>query len=148
MQHYLQYWKPESAAVSFSRSARKLRYAASNQYKSVQKGDVLWIVTANDDKHLVLIGRILVDEVAGRSRASALLGTSDLYPKEYYAIADQSRAEPMRRIDLTPIVRDLEFKSKRVRLEVGINGDVKAQQLQSIRKLSPASARLIESLWR
>lgn len=68
--------------------ASLLRYSASSQFeqRGLRSGDRLYVVGTADGE-LLLIGRMDVAYVVGRSEASQLLGDPSPFPAAWYAIA-------------------------------------------------------------
>jgi hypothetical protein len=63
-----------------------------------------------------------------------------------HIIADVGTEEELREVNLMDIATQLRFQSKNDRLSIS-SERMKAQQLQTIRKLTPASAELLSSKW-
>lgn len=145
MQSLLAYWKPETADREIERGAT-LDHAASEQFKRVDIGDHVWIVTTRGGQ-LSLLGRIIVGHVTDQGGASKLLGTEDLWRSSHHIVAATGTAEPVREIDISELAGSLRFESKRDRLSVDA-GMVSAQQLQTMRILHPDSASDLETAMR
>lgn len=141
--HYFIYWK----ITPYERqhlSERQLNYVASNQLDKVKPGDVLWIVNVYVGQ-LWLLGRLQVETIVADSEIAQELAdaeSDDWYEADWYAIANRYNIEPMREVDISPIVPDLRFYGISSRLQ-----GVDAQQLRSLRELVPDSARMIEQIW-
>jgi serine/threonine protein kinase len=139
-EHWLLYWRPDTV----DKHSGCLDYAASGQFakRGVQPGDVVWIVTAREGI-LFLVGRLSVGSVVDGERAEERLGRGDLWDAEAYALAEPGSAESLVNISLTECVEQLEFastSSPRLTLKHGL---VNAQQLQAMRQVVPAAARLL-----
>ena len=145
--HFLSYWKPDTAHLNLDR-CNLLDWAASNQYGRIREGDTLWIVTAWRGGHLVLLGRLQVGKVTDQETAAQEPGVdrSDMWEAQFYAFAKSGIAEPLREIPIGDIAADLRFQSARDHLTI-IDDRVNADQLQTMRLLTPDSARLLERCW-
>jgi hypothetical protein len=137
--HYLQYWKNES--VGFT-GIGPVDHAASDQFKNIKNGDIVWIVTI-DNTNLYLYGRIDVDAVVSQREAERLLKTENLWVANYHIIARKGTETKPALIDITDYAHDVRFQGKVDRLPDKYSG----QHLQKIRKLSDSSIKLLDSLW-
>jgi hypothetical protein len=144
--HFLQYWKPGQVDYELGRDD-PLNHSGSDQFRrmKVQPGDTVWIVTVRLPGELATIGRIQVGEVMGRAEAVRRVG-QNVWPSRDHIIATVGTEEELREVNLMDIATRLRFQSKNDRLSIS-NGRMKAQQLQTIRKLTPASAELLSSKW-
>jgi hypothetical protein len=70
MRHFLQYWRTYNPERELG---TPLDFAASGQFKKLDPGDVLWIVTLRQQK-LTLLGRLIVSKVVSRPEAIKELG--------------------------------------------------------------------------
>jgi hypothetical protein len=147
MSDFLMYWRPETADDALSNEDLLLNHSASGQYHRLGPDDTLWIVTAWPGGILTLIGRLVVGVVTDQETAAKLLGTDDLWEAAYHVVAAAGTAEPMREVDLSDLASQLRFVGSRDRLTV-VDGRVNANQLQTMRRLTPESVRLLESRWR
>jgi hypothetical protein len=121
-----------------------LRHAGSEQFYRVKPNDTVWVVTVYPPGELVLLGRLRVGECTDLEGAKRRLGTDDVWEAKHHVIAKPGTEEPSREVDLTDIARQLRFRSKvNDRLEV-TDGFVRAQQLQTMRELTPESATMLE----
>lgn len=149
---FINYWTPDTAARELERvdADPYANHAASGQFGRVHPGDVLWIVTAWPGGHLALLARVPVGAVTDPAGAAVLLGKDPgaLYPAPFHVVAPDGAAEPMRNIDLSDVVADLRFESANDRLRVSGNGRIDPSQLQTMRRLTPATAELLEAVWR
>lgn len=132
MKSFLVYWKPDQKA----RVGEPLDRAHGVQLERVNPGDELWLVTIPNDgpgkETLELLGRLLV---------------KDLWPEGAEHFVSPLEAEPMRVLALADIQDKLRFVSRtRDRLKI-VDGKVGAQQLQTIRLLTPEIAELLRSVW-
>jgi hypothetical protein len=144
MGNFLQYWKLKQLKVNVN---QPLDYAASKQYgnRGVMKGDVLWIITLNNGR-LVLVGRLRVAEVVDTLTAERLLGRKNLYVAPYYALPSPGTVMTTSDIDIHHFARDLRFESSKDRLVLKPDGGVDGKQLQSMRVLDAGSVSLLSSL--
>lgn len=132
------YWRPATA----SETAR-IPYLASNQFRDcVEVGDFVWVVTVEDGR-LQLLGVVLVERIfTSRSAAEADLGIE--LPTEWDCFARPAGGPaPLHRIDLMADLENIRFEGSSPSLELR-DGRVNAQQLQSIRTLTPRTAGLLE----
>jgi hypothetical protein len=145
-QHYLLYWKPETAD-RVKGAGGPLRYAASGQFNRLAAGDTVWAVTCRDGE-LRLLGRVVVGRVVGRAEAAAALDTEELWDADWYALAEPGTEQPVREVTIQHLAPDLRFVSpgETDRLALA-RGRVNAQQLQTMRELSEESGALLRRRW-
>jgi hypothetical protein len=139
---FLSYWIPDTARRELERGAL-LDHAASNQYGHIQEDDRVYIATVWPGGQLVLLGRMVVGDKVDQNRAAKKLKTSDLWEADWHILPKEGTAAPITEIDLSDIAAELEFQGERKRLTVN-RGRVNAQQLQSMRRLTPAAAALLD----
>jgi hypothetical protein len=147
--HYLLYWKLTPEERIHLAETRSASYAAHHQLQRAKPGDVLWIVNVYLGR-LYVIGRLQVEVVVDNIEiAQELVGNyrGTWYEADWYAIANRHNIEPLREVELTPIVNALRFTSKETDRLFPLEGRVDANQLRSLRELTPASAKLIEDYW-
>ncbi len=144
---FLQYWKPEQIDYALVNAA-SADHAGSGQYKrmKVTPGDTVWIVTRRPTGDLVTIGRIYVGEVISRGEAVRRFGEKDVWDAENHIVAELGTEEKFRELSLMDIAAQLRFHGKKDRLEIS-DSHVTAQQLQTLRKLTPDSVALLASKW-
>jgi hypothetical protein len=116
-------------------------YLASSQFDRLRPDDEVWSVTVEDGT-LFLQGHAVVQQVVDRVQAENLLSRHDLWDAEFYAIAQQPW-EPVRALDITAIAPRLTFEGTITKLPVGWT----AQSLQSMRRLTPESAKVLRQVW-
>lgn len=109
MAHFLAYWRPSTVRDMLGRTPQLLNHAASNQYGRVDPGDTVWISTVWPGGHLLLIGRIRVNEVTDQKTASRILRTRDLWEATRHLLADHDDAEPLREVDILGVASSLRF---------------------------------------
>jgi hypothetical protein len=143
MTSYLSYWIPDTAWRELARGG-PLDHAASQQYRRVNAGDIVYVVTVQPPGHLVLLGRIRVEHRVDRATAIRLMQKSDLWQADWHIIAAPGTAQRIVDIDISDIANQLTFVSKRPRLDVE-GGLVRAQQLQSMRQLTASSAARLDA---
>lgn len=144
MKHFLQYWEPEVAQNSWARG-EMLDYSGSNQFKkmSVKVGDIVWIVTCDEQKRLILIGRIIVDRITHDRKSAEKEYSKNLWPSEYHVFGSGQTICKIFRKDITKCASRMRFVS-RASMSLRINnGQIDAKQLQSIRILEYSSANLL-----
>lgn len=145
--HYLLYWKIAPEERLNLAANRRADYAAGKYLERVKPGDILWIVNVHIG-HLFLIGRLQVETVVDDIEiAQDLVGRTDNWVDgEWYAIANKYNVEPLREVDLTPLVGEIRFNSQADRLYLH-NKRIDANQLRSLRELTDESAKLLEDAW-
>lgn len=145
--HYLLYWKISPEERQNLAGMRSTAYAASNALHRAKPGDVLWIVNVYLGQ-LLLLGRLQVEIVLNDTTlAQELVDVSgEWYEADWYAISNPHQIEPMREVNIMQIAQSLRFYSASDRLDL-VDGRVEAQQLLSLRHLTPESARLLETYW-
>jgi hypothetical protein len=144
---FLQYWKPAQIDYALEKGA-SADHAGSGQYRrmKVMPGDTVWIVTTRFPGELVTIGRIYVGEIISRREAIKRFGEEEVWDAEDHIVAEPGTEEKFQELSLMDIAEQLRFHGKSGRLKI-LDGLVPAQQLQAIRKLTPASILLLESEW-
>ncbi|NLE50661.1 MAG: hypothetical protein GX613_04585 [Chloroflexi bacterium] len=151
--HFLFYFKFNSFNARLIQNPyRKCRYAGSNQFTRATPGDTIYIVTQEPNtKCLYLIARLVVANILPQLEAALYLSErpEDLWQASLYAVVDNTAAEPFKLINLMPWAEELRFISAKHsdRLIVK-DGVVNPQQLQTARLLDPASAALLNDIWR
>lgn len=142
---YLAYWKPSTVDVQLETGGLQA-HAASNQFGRVQAGDTVWLVTVRDGR-LRLITRIVVGHRIGQAEATRLLGCEpdELWEAEYHILAAKGTEREITDVDIQHLAPSLRFESAggHDRLTIARDGTVSAQQLQTMRVLSAASAGLL-----
>ena len=139
MSHHLSYWKPKTLEDHASHPI--LVHSASPQYKRLEIGDVIWIVSSRKTTHLELFARIRVDHIVGQERAEEIL-QQDLWYSDYHVLTD--KPEKTKRLDISKLALKLRFEGVNDRLPEDFSG----RHFQSMRKLRATSIDLIENLWR
>ena len=97
MANWMVYWRFETFMTSVIQGG-KIDHTASQQYKRIAVGDVLWIVTLNTLKELILLGRQEVDRITDQDTAERLL-QEDLWESDYHVIT--KKPTPKVRISFT-----------------------------------------------
>jgi hypothetical protein len=140
--HFLLYWQQWAVDYVVERKQRLGRIGSSH-FRRAAPGDTIWIVgVARGRVHLV--GRLRAAEVL--SRRAAIQRTGEELSGRYYAFAARGAAEQARKIDITRLASHLRFESEHDRLDPD-NPLLWPMQLQTMRALAPASARLLEQAW-
>lgn len=148
MASYLQTWT-EGAEGARRYVGEPLVHAASDQYDKmrVAPGDVLYIAYL-DAKRLHLISRLRVDRILSRRQAEQHFG-EPIWSAARHAIGVGDPAA----FDLlvpTDVIRALRFErltGRETTLAVTDDGEVNGGALQSVRRLSPASAALLDEVF-
>lgn len=142
---FLAYWKPSTVDRELKAGGPQ-KHAASAQYGRVQPGDTVWLVSIRGGS-LRLVTSIAVGHVTGQAGAAELLGVpaDNLWEAEYHIVAAQDTAKEIGDRDIQHLAPQLRFVSANGndRLTLKADGSVNAQQLQSMRVLSPESAQLL-----
>jgi hypothetical protein len=142
-QHFLSYWKPETAAANLQNGG-SLNHAASNQYHRVSAGDTVWIVTVRDGQ-FILLGAIHVSCVTDGSHAAKSLATNALWDADFHLLTIAGSSHPIQDIIITRLAPRLRFLSRAGNDHLIIsNGKVNPQQLQTMRVLTPDSVTLLQ----
>jgi hypothetical protein len=140
MSEFLVYWTKSN--FKYIESMGKIAaYHGSSKFESfgVSKGDRLWVTTL-DGNELYLVSKILIERLEkDRRRAEEILGTHDLIDMPLYALAAPPPS-PVRRIPISDLVRELGLK-------FNAKAHIEPQQFRSIRRLTPANARRLQSKW-
>ena len=142
---YLAYWKPRTADDQLAIGG-PLRHAASNQFGRIEKGDTVWIVTVREGR-LHLVAQVVVERVTGQSGAARVLdcNEADLWSAAYHIIGEPGTELPLLDVDIQSLAQSLRFDSAsgNNRLRIGEDGLTSAQQLQTMRLLTAASAEAL-----
>lgn len=143
--HFLQYWKPAQIDHEMS-LVPTLVHSGSDQLNRVKIGDVVWIVTVRNGE-LFVAGRMKVGEHITQAEAKRRLG-QNVWQAKYHIVAEAGTEEDLREISLKDIADKLRFSSPtgKDRLVISKNY-VDGKQLQTIRKLTPESVKLLELKW-
>lgn len=144
--NFLAYWKPSTLEAQLDLGGL-LRHAASNQYRRVHVGDTVWIVSVIEGR-LRLIGRIIVGRVVDQDGAAEALGVANLWKAEHHILASPGTAQEIASRDIRQLAPVLRFHSAsgRDKLVVLEDGSVNAQQIQTMRVLTPESVERLRSI--
>jgi hypothetical protein len=157
MADYMAYWKTDQvrAAIEDAAEGHMVDHAASEQFGKVQPGDTVWIVNIEKGTHrFLLVARIEVGAVVGQREANRVLKDRygddyDVYRATHHLIAIEGSEEPGREIPLGAVARRLRFVSPEPRDRLTItDGRIDAQQVRSLRELTPETIEIFEGLWR
>jgi len=138
---FLVYWLPEQIQSSITDGY--LDHAASDQFSRINSGDTLWITGKTASDPLITIGPLHVAEVVGQKEASRRLPYRP-WPAKYHALCIKNQPTQICQVSLAPILEDLRFVSKSNKLN---HSKPFGLQLQAMRELTEASARLLQKLW-
>ena len=137
MRHFLQYWRTYDPEKELGTT---LDFAASAQFKKLNKGDFLWIVALREHK-LTLLGRLVVESVVPRKKAIEQLGDR-VYDAPLVALAKPGTEQDIIETNIQELASELRFESTHDRLDpqrtVG-------QQLQSLRELTDDSVQKLQA---
>lgn len=140
MAEYLSYWRPSTVVDEVG---EPIDHSGSEQFGRLEPGDVLWFVSVLN-RRLHLIGRQVVARVVSRSEAKAILGHDNVWPATYVAVAKPDEIMVAKRRDISKIASQLRFEGHVDRLPPNFTG----QSLQTMRRLRPKSADLLERVLR
>lgn len=144
MAHYTTYWKDYQVTANLNEF---LDHAASEQFGSLEKGDTIWIVNIQTGTGAFrLIGRLLVNKVTDQRGAEAALRGRDLYEATYHVLSARGNAERCHVVPLDAYAAQLRFEGDSPTLSIR-DGKVYAQQVRSLRRLTPESAALLTDAW-
>jgi len=141
-QEYLVYWKP--VEIDKAIEAGPLDHAASDQFRRVNPGDVVWICGRGRRSELVTIGPLAVKKRVGQREAEREIGPK-VFKRRFHVIADRRVLQRAREVPLKPLLSRLRFKSK-TSPAIHTNAPV-GQQLQAIRRLTAEAATLLWRTW-
>jgi hypothetical protein len=138
----LSYWKPETALQMLDMGGT-LHHSASSQYRRVEPGDTVWIVSVLEAE-LILLGRILVCKVQTYEEAVEDLQNPDIWEASFHIQGQPATDLDVNRISIQPLANRLRFLSAggKDRLTL-IDGRVNPQQLQTMRVLDSQSVKLL-----
>lgn len=147
MQQWAQkYWRDDAQARGDE--GAPFNHTASNQFgpRGLQSGDRLYVVGI-DAGELLLIGRMDVGNVVRTSEARRLLGSSDVYPSEWHAIA----RPPLRPLSFERRVPESMARAIRTEDDKALSIDpavyrVQSRALVTARFIAPESAALLDTL--
>jgi hypothetical protein len=144
--YFLQYWLSRQLDTELALKA-PLVHSGSNQFDRVSPGDIVWIVSVRDKGHLQLVGPIFVDRIVDQQEAKRLFGPG-VWNASHHIVAKDGTETQIREKGLKEIATQLRFisTSGRDRLILS-NGQVDGKQLQTLRRLTVASAELLHSIW-
>lgn len=141
MTDYFYYWSNSTVAENLG---ARMNHAAGQRLGKVKGGDNLWLITYQGDR-LFLVGRLRVGQVVSRREAERLLGTRDLWDARYHVIAPPNKAEEIRMVDITDLVRSLRFEHSS---SPTLPAKITMQSFRAMRELAPKSAAAIAKRWR
>lgn len=154
-QHLLRYI-PWESLQHWKRTYVIERYAGGQKFDSfrIKEGDVIWGVSIplmpgsnRLGNGLVLFGKLQIDCVTpDRAKIERMMGTQDIWKASRYVIAKEGTEAPYSEIDISTIACELRFESVRDRLTI-VDGRIGAQQLQTMRRLTPESVARLQAAW-
>lgn len=156
---YLVYWTPKEIETALANGL--LSSAASSQPTRVCIGDRLWICGLDPSGDLITIGFVDVAAVQTYDQRRALLingqrrallineGRSDLpFDRKFHWVGDERASVRARVISLKRIWRELSFQSETApHIRPNATGKPNGQSMQTIRRLTEESARLLYNAW-
>ena len=141
MAEYLTYWKSQTVAQK-EEEGIPLDHAASEQYRKIEPGDILWFVTYEGGT-LYLVGCMEVDRVVPQHEAERILQRDNLWKAKYHALPRPGTAASITYISLMDAAPELRFEGRVDRLPLNFT----AQHVRSIRRLTIESAKLLSGVW-
>jgi hypothetical protein len=139
------YSRPSQADLDRG-SRTGLNHFGSEQFRRLELGDLLWLVTSREGR-LFLLGPLSVDGKGSTADAARALGLkqADLY-KATFHVWQSGPIQRRDEVDITSLAEELRFHSKSDRLlltERGLN----PQQMQAMRWLTAESHDLLRRAW-
>jgi len=152
--HFIKYWKWPTVQPRYDEPVPTLRHMGSRQFSRVAPGDVIWMITVQPGTDLLfLVGKLTVGWIGDRDAAAQRLGNPQLWDAPFHVIAQEvvagrGQGEPFKEISLRQVAAELRFVSPsgKDRLRTA-GGRVYPAQLQTMRRLTDASAQLLGRLW-
>ncbi len=141
---WMKYWKPDQLVSP--EDGGLLRHMASKQLDRVSRGDRVWITGVRADGTFITKGSIRVNKVIGKKEAQRLLARA-VWDAPFHVVLPAADATKCMDVDITKIAPRLRFESETAQALTLTAGRVNGQQLQTMRVLTPESARLIETAW-
>jgi hypothetical protein len=142
---WVTYWTPDGFRQMLGEPL--LNRIASAQLDRLRIGDRVWVVAAPAGR-LVTLGWVPVLEPAvGRAEARRRLGREP-YDAPFHLFVPDADARPPRECDLHSLAGILRFESRASDRLILADGKVNGQQMQTMRRLTPESAALVEARWR
>lgn len=148
---FLVYWLPDQMLASLEEGS--LPHAAGAQLKRISVTDRLWVCgRTHDSAELFVIGYLDVHEKLSQASAQAEMSRRArgyrVWDAPWHVLAEQGAECITRQVSLRPLYASLRFDSKdSPRLSLDESGHPNAQQLQTIRRLTSASADSLWKLW-
>lgn len=148
IRHFTIYLKIPTEKRQYISEHYTTHYISRNSLGKLKAGDVLWIVNVHEGQ-LFLLGRlqveILVDDEAIAMR---LLEEMPEVVGEWYAIANKYDVEPMRLLNVSHLINDLQFVSDTSpKLDAVDDMILSPQQLRPMREITTESAELLADVW-
>ncbi len=149
--NYLVYWKTAEIQNALA-SGGHLSSVTSKQLKNRGLGDRLWVCGLDQEGEFVLIGYLdidrLVSEGGGTQTRGEQVEDRERYSGQYLALAREGNAVALRRVSLEHLVEKIRFiGSGADTLGRLPSGRVNGHQLQTHRKLTAGSAKLLKEAW-
>jgi len=142
MAHYTTYWLP---AQIRDNQGTTLDHAADNNFQEVVAGDTIWVVTVRQGE-LFIFGRIPVARVLDQAVAERLLAQR-LWEADFHIYCPKQQAEVATLVPVGADTWQLTFISDTSTELIAKAGKVDAQQLRRVRRLTPASAAILNRIW-
>jgi hypothetical protein len=148
--NWLFYWIPEQVEKSLHYGS--LPHAGSSQFSHIAVTDRIWVCGRVDKtRELFLIGFIDVHEKLDAAHAQAAMTARVpgyiIWDAPWHVLAAVGKECQTRSVSLSPVYRKIFFDSTASQRLILEDGHPPAQQLQTMRRLRPESARLLEAMW-
>lgn len=145
MKSYLQYWKLSQAEFELEQNCN-IFHSASEQFKrNIEKGDFLWIVTA-DGQSLFLLAGFSIEEKLTDEQARTIYG-DDIYEASCHVFGNEKLRYPIVKIDITDKVEGIRFVSPTGRDRLDFNNPKGwPGQLQTVRLLTNETHEIFKVL--
>jgi hypothetical protein len=142
MTHFLHGWNRKSLKNQWDHEPEKpLNHLAADSYRSVEPGDVLWIIGIGA-QHATLHYRFEIEERVTQAKAERRF-REKLWDAKYHFYGTGTRYLD---IDITDLLPDLVFQSTtRPRVVFDEEGRFSNQAFRVARRLAPASVPLLEA---
>ena len=153
MPSYTHYWTNNTCdeAIALGLSGERLDHVGDSRFsqRGVQKGDNIYVVTVRKGR-LFLIGRLTVEKIVHSDAEARRLLNYEPWPAPDHLIAGEEACTPQRFDNEVPmdLVRQLGFESPDgpTALKFKSENNLDQQTLRGVRRLTPSSAAVLESL--
>ena len=150
MRNFLFYWTAEQAQAALVKGI--LPHAASGQLKRVAVGDRVWICgRAEGTEELFLVGYIDVGfrltEGQAQAEMDLRLPGYLIWGADWHVLPTKGAECRTKKVSMVPVYRTMTFDSKSSQ-RLFLDGEhPNAQQLQTMRRLTPRGVAVLKELW-